>query len=216
MRFGFFAFLLGLLLTASPLQAQTIHILAFGDSLTAGLGLDPQEAFPARLEAALKARGHDIVIDNAGVSGDTSMAGAERLDWALVPGINGVILELGSNDALRGIDPRETERALDQILGALEQRKLPVLLAGMLAPRNLGEDYARAFDGMYPALARKHGVLIYPFFLDGVALDPALNLSDGMHPNPKGVAEIVRRILPAAEQLITRVRARRTAGSSGG
>ncbi|MGE0241878.1 MAG: GDSL-type esterase/lipase family protein, partial [Parvibaculaceae bacterium] len=119
MRFGLFALFFGVLLSASPLQAQTIHILAFGDSLTAGLGLEPQQAFPARLEAALKARGHDIVIANAGVSGDTSTAGAERLDWSLVPNIDGVIVELGANDALRGIDPEETEKALDGILSEL-------------------------------------------------------------------------------------------------
>jgi acyl-CoA thioesterase I len=202
MRFGFFALLLGFFLTASPLQAQTIHILAFGDSLTAGLGLEPQQAFPARLEAALKARGHDIVIANAGVSGETSTAGAERLDWSLVPGIDGVIVELGSNDALRGIDPDETEKALDRILGALKQRKLPVLLAGMVAPRNLGTDYGKKFDAIYPRLAAKHGVLFYPFFLDGVAAEPAFNQPDGLHPNSKGVDMIVSRILPITEDLL--------------
>ena len=201
MRFGFFA-LLGFLLIASPLQAQTIHILAFGDSLTAGLGLEPQEAFPARLEAALKARGHDIVITNAGVSGDTSTAGAERLDWSLVPEIDGVIVELGSNDALRGIDPQETEKALDRILTALDERKLPALLAGMLAPRNLGADYGKKFDAIFPRLAAKHGVLFYPFFLDGVAAEPALNQPDGLHPNSKGVDMIVSRILPITEDLL--------------
>src|SRR5262245_61453268 len=202
MRFGLFALFLGILLTASPPQAQTIHILAFGDSLTAGLGLEPQQAFPARLEAALKARGHDIVIANAGVSGDTSTAGAERLDWSLVPEIDGVIVELGSNDALRGIDPQETEKALDRILSALKQRKLPVLLAGMLAPRNLGADYGTKFDAIFPRLAAKHGVLFYPFFLDGVAAKPELNQPDGLHPNSKGVDMIVSRILPITEDLL--------------
>jgi acyl-CoA thioesterase-1 len=202
MRFGFFALLLALFFTASPLQAQTLHILAFGDSLTAGLGLELQQAFPARLEAALKARGHDIVITNAGVSGDTSTAGAERLDWSLSPEINGVILELGSNDALRGIDPQETEKALDRILSALKQRKLPVLLAGMLAPRNLGADYGKEFDAIFPRLAAKHGVLFYPFFLAGVAAEPALNQPDGLHPNSKGVDMIVSRILPITEDLL--------------
>jgi acyl-CoA thioesterase I len=202
MRFAFFALLLGLFFTASPLQAQTIHLLAFGDSLTAGLGLELQQAFPARLQAALKARGHDIVITNAGVSGDTSTAGAERLDWSLVPEIDGVILELGSNDALRGIDPQETEKALDRILTALQQRKLPVLLAGMLAPRNLGVDYGKKFDAIFPRLAAKHGVLFYPFFLDGVAAEPAFNQPDGLHPNSKGVDMIVSRILPIAEDLL--------------
>jgi acyl-CoA thioesterase-1 len=208
MRFGFFALLLGFLLSASPLQAQTIHILAFGDSLTAGLGLEPGQAFPARLEAALKARGHDIVIANAGVSGDTSTAGAERLDWSLVPEIDGVILELGSNDALRGIDPAETEKALDRILSALKARKLPVLFAGMLAPRNLGPDYGKKFEALFPRLAEKHGVLFYPFFLDGVAAEPALNQPDGLHPNSKGVDMIVSRILPITEDLLKQAAAK--------
>jgi acyl-CoA thioesterase-1 len=202
MRFGLFALLVGVLLAASPLQAQTIHVLAFGDSLTAGLGLEPQQAFPARLQAALTARGHDIVIANAGVSGDTSSAGAERLDWSLVPEIDAVIVELGSNDALRGIDPEETEKALDRILSELRQRRLPVLLAGMLAPRNLGADYGKKFDAIFPRLAEKHGVLFYPFFLDGVAAEPALNQPDGLHPNSKGVDMIVSRILPITEDLL--------------
>jgi acyl-CoA thioesterase-1 len=208
MRFGFFACLLGFLLAASPLQAQTIHILALGDSLTAGLGLDPQLTFPARLEAALKARGHDIVITNAGISGDTSTAGAERLDWSLVPEIDGVIVELGSNDALRGIDPQETEKALDRILTALNERKLPALLAGMLAPRNLGADYGKKFDAIFPRLAAKHGVLFYRFFLDGVAAEPALNQPDGLHPNSKGVDMIVSRILPITEDLLKQASAK--------
>ena len=201
MRFGFLVFV-ALLFSSLPIQAQTLHILAFGDSLTAGLGLDPAEAFPARLETALKARGHDIVIANAGVSGDTSTAAAERLDWSLVPDIDGVIVELGANDALRGIDPAKTEIALDGILTELQKRKLPVLLAGMLAPRNLGQDYGAAFDAIFPRLAQKHGVLFYPFFLDGVAADPALNQPDGLHPNSKGVDMIVSRILPVTEDLI--------------
>jgi acyl-CoA thioesterase-1 len=201
MRFGFLVFL-AVLLAPLPLPAQTLHILAFGDSLTAGLGLDPAEAFPARLETALKARGHDIVIANAGVSGDTSTAAAERLDWSLVPDIDGVIVELGANDALRGIDPARTEIALDGILTELQKRKLPVLLAGMLAPRNLGQDYGAAFDAIFPRLAQKHGVLFYPFFLEGVAADPALNQPDGLHPNSKGVDMIVSRILPVTEDLI--------------
>lgn len=202
MRFGYFALLLGFFLAASPLQAQTLHILAFGDSLTAGLGLDPAQAFPARLEAALKARGHNIVIANAGVSGDTSSAGAERLDWSLVPEIDGVIVELGANDALRGIDPEATEKALDGILAELRKRKLPVLFAGMLAPRNLGPDYGKKFDALFPRLAQKYGVLFYPFFLDGVAAEPALNQPDGLHPNSKGVDMIVSRILPITEDLL--------------
>lgn len=201
MRFGFLV-LIAFLFSSLPIQAQTLHILAFGDSLTAGLGLDPVQAFPARLEAALKFRGHDIVIANAGVSGDTSGAAAERLDWSLAPDIDGVIVELGANDALRGIDPAKTEMALDGILTELGKRKLPVLLAGMMAPRNLGQDYGKAFDAIFPRLAEKHGVLFYPFFLDGVAADPALNQPDGLHPNSKGVDMIVSRILPVTEDLI--------------
>lgn len=203
MRFGFLAFCLSLFLATSPLSAQTLRILAFGDSLTAGLGLDPGEAFPARLEAALEARGHDIVIVNAGVSGDTSSAGAERLDWALDGKIDAVILELGANDALRGIDPQQTELALDGILTELKKRKLPVLFVGMLAPRNLGPDFGKKFDALFPRLAQKHGVLFYPFFLDGVAAEPALNQPDGLHPNSKGVDMIVSRILPITEDLLT-------------
>ena len=203
MRFGFLV-LIALFFSSLPIEAQTLHILAFGDSLTAGLGLNPQEAFPARLEAALKAKGHDVVIANAGVSGDTSSAAAERLDRSLAPDIDGVIVELGANDALRGIDPGKTEIALDAILAELKKRKLPVLLAGMMAPRNLGQDYDKAFDAIFPRLAQKHGVLFYPFFLDGVAADPALNQPDGLHPNSKGVDMIVSRILPVTEDLIKR------------
>lgn len=202
MRFGFLAFCLGLVLAFSPLQAQSLRILALGDSLTAGLGVDPADAFPAKLEAALKARGHDIVITNAGVSGDTSTAGAERLDWALGDPVDAVIVELGANDALRGIDPEQTEKALDRILAELKARKLPVLFAGMLAPRNLGPDYGKRFDALFPRLAQKHGVLFYPFFLDGVAAEPALNQPDGLHPNSKGVDMIVSRILPITEDLL--------------
>ncbi len=202
MRFGFLAFCLGLLLAFSPLQAQSLRILALGDSLTAGLGVDPADAFPAKLEAALKARGHDIVITNAGVSGDTSTAGAERLDWALGDPVDAIILELGANDALRGIDPDQTEKALDRILTEIKKRNLPVLFAGMLAPRNLGPDYGKKFDAIFPRLAQKHGVLFYPFFLDGVAADPALNQPDGLHPNSKGVDMIVSRILPITEDLL--------------
>lgn len=202
MRFGLPAFLLGVFLSLSPLQAQTLHVLAFGDSLTAGLGVDPGQAFPVRLEAALKAKGHDVVITNAGVSGDTASAGADRLDWSLTPEINAVIVELGANDALRGIDPAETEKALDGILSTLQGRKLPVLFIGMLAPRNLGADYGKKFDALFPRLAEKHGVLFYPFFLDGVAADPAFNQPDGLHPNSKGVDMIVSRILPITEDLL--------------
>ena len=203
--------LLALLLLFYPLPAiaqETVTILAFGDSLTAGLGVDPQSAFPAKLEAALKARGHDVRVINAGVSGDTASAGRDRLDWVLSDDVDAVILELGANDALRGIAPRETRTALTAILETLKQRSLPVLLAGMLAPRNLGPDYAAGFDPIFPDLARQFGAIYYPFFLDGVATRPDLNQADGLHPNPAGVTEIVTRILPNVEELLARVAAK--------
>ena len=178
-------------------------ILALGDSLTAGLGLGPADAFPAKLEAALKARGHDVKVINAGVSGDTAADGAARLDWALAEPVSAVIVELGANDALRGLPVAQAEQALDGLLTALAQKKLPTLLAGMKAPPNMGADYQAAFDGMYQRLAAKHpAVLVYPFFLDGVAADPKLNQGDGMHPNSAGVDVIVTRILPSVEQLL--------------
>lgn len=187
-----------------PLQAhaQQVTILAFGDSLTAGLGLNAEDAFPAKLEAALKAKGLDVRIINAGVSGDTASAGRDRLDWALTPDVKAVIVELGANDALRGQPPADTRKALDDILGTLATRKIPTLLAGMMAPRNLGPDYAAAYDPLFGEIAKAHGALFYPFFLDGVAADTSLNQADGMHPNPKGVDVIVSRILPLAEQLV--------------
>jgi len=184
--------------------ATPVTILALGDSLTAGLGLETPEAFPARLEAALKAKGLDVRIVNAGVSGDTAAAGLARLDWALSDDVGGLIVELGANDALRGLDPAQTEAALDAILAEAAARKLPVLVAGMQAPPNLGPDYAAAFDAIYPRLAKKHGAILYPFFLDGVAAQPSLNQADGIHPNGKGVDIIVERIMPSVEGLIRR------------
>jgi acyl-CoA thioesterase-1 len=184
--------------------AAPVTILALGDSLTAGLGLETPEAFPARLEAALKAKGLDVRIVNAGVSGDTAAAGLARLDWALSDDVGGLIVELGANDALRGLDPAQTEAALDAILAKAAARKLPVLVAGMQAPPNLGPDYAAAFDAIYPRLAEKHGAILYPFFLDGVAAQPSLNQADGIHPNGKGVDIIVERIMPSVEGLIRR------------
>lgn len=198
----FSAFALVVLMAAGAAAAPKT-ILALGDSLTAGLGLGPTEAFPARLEAALKAKGHDVKVINAGVSGDTAADGAARLEWALAEPVDVVIVELGANDALRGLPVAQAEQALDQLLTVLDQRKLPVLLAGMKAPPNMGADYQQQFDGMYQRLAAKHpSVLLYPFFLDGVAADPKLNQGDGMHPNPAGVDVIVARILPSVEQLL--------------
>jgi acyl-CoA thioesterase I len=193
----------GLMLATRPgLAAGVSRIVVLGDSLSAGYLLGAADAFPAVLEAALRARGHQVTIGNAGVSGDTATGGLERLDWSVPEGTEAVIVELGANDALRGIDPKITEAALDQILSRLQARKIRVLLAGMYAPRNNGEAYTKAFDAIYPRLAQKYGVALYPFFLDGVQGDATLNLSDGMHPNPKGVRVIVERILPAVEALI--------------
>jgi acyl-CoA thioesterase-1 len=192
-------------------QAAPIRIVAFGDSLTAGYGLKPSEAFPVQLAAALKAKGYDVDIANAGVSGDTTAAGLERFDWAIPEGTEAVILELGANDALRGIDPTHTRANLDKILAQLRARNIEVLVAGMMAPKNWGKDYEERFAPIFGDLAAKHGALLYPFFLDGVALDAKLNLQDGLHPTGPGVGAIVTRILPKVEELIGRVRERRTA-----
>ncbi|HOV03184.1 MAG TPA: arylesterase [Kaistiaceae bacterium] len=192
------------LAAAAPARAEPLVLVAFGDSLTAGYGVGAADAFPVRLEAALQARGHDVRIVNAGVSGDTSSGGLARLDWSLPQETGAVILELGANDALRGIDPAVTEKSLDAILGKLAARQIPVLVAGMKAPPNMGEDYAARFDAIFPTLAEKYGALLYPFFLDGVAADPSLNQPDGIHPTPAGVAVIVERILPLVEDLVAR------------
>ena len=198
-----FAALTLLILTTVGAAAAPVTILALGDSLTAGQGLVLAEGFPARLEAALKAKGHDVKVINAGVSGDTAADGAARLDWALAEPVNAVIVELGDNDALRGLPVAQAEQALNQLLTALEQKKLPTLLAGMKAPPNMGADYQTQFEGMYQRLAAKHPtVLVYPFFLDGVAADPKLNQDDGIHPNAAGVDVIVARMLPSVEQLL--------------
>jgi acyl-CoA thioesterase-1 len=205
------ALVLCVLLIAAPAQAAALKIVALGDSLTAGYGLPVQEAFPAKLQEALKAKADPVSIANAGVSGDTASDGLNRLDWSVPKGTDAVILELGANDALRGVDPKVTQAALDQILSKLAARHIPVLLAGMQAPHNMGLVYVREFDAVYPALASTHPVVFYPFFLEGVATDPHLNQGDGMHPNPAGVDMIVKRILPSVEELIAR--ARRAHGS---
>lgn len=191
-------------LAIQTVLAAPVTLLALGDSLTAGLGLEASEAFPAKLEAALKAKGLDVRIVNAGVSGDTAAAGLARLDWALSDDADGIIVELGANDALRGLDPVQTESALNAILDKAAARKLPVLITGMQAPPNLGPEYLAAFDAIYPRLAEKHGAILYPFFLDGVAAQPSLNQADGIHPNGKGVDIIVERIMPSVEGLIRR------------
>ena len=208
------------LLGASPPAAATdrpaspIRIIAFGDSLTAGFRLAPADAFPIKLERFLKAKGLPVAIANAGVSGDTTAAGLERLDWAVPDGTDIVILELGANDALRGIDPATTRHNLDRLITRITAKGAAVLLAGMRAPRNYGSTFAKRFDAIFPALADKHKVMLYPFFLEGVALDPALNLDDGLHPNARGIDVIVRSIAPAIEQLI-RTRTGKKQGSRG-
>jgi acyl-CoA thioesterase-1 len=179
-----------------------LKLVALGDSLTAGYNLPAGSAFPAVLEAALRARGVAVEIVNAGVSGDTTQGGLERLDWSVPEGTDGVILELGANDALRGVDPAQTRQALDAMILRLKERKIPVLLAGIYAPRNLGADYAKRFDPIYRELAEKHGLVLYPFFLEGIAGDRALNQADGLHPTAEGVSVIVRTILPTVERFI--------------
>ncbi len=191
----------------APAQAadRPVKIVALGDSLTAGLGLARQDAFPAKLEQALKAKGIAVTIENAGVSGDITSGGLARLDWSVPDGTDAVIVELGANDALRGLDPKVARAALEQIVTRLKARGMQVLLAGMLAPRNYGPDYAKAFDPIYPDLAKAHDLVLYPFFLEGIAADRALNQADGLHPTAAGVDVIVKGILPKVEELIARV-----------
>jgi acyl-CoA thioesterase-1 len=193
---------------ATEAEMRETVIVAFGDSLTSGLGLAEQDAFPAQLERALRARGQKVKVVNAGVSGDTAAAGLARLDWSMPDGASAVIVELGANDALMGLDPAATKAALDKIITGIQAKGLPILLAGMEAPRNLGKDYVEAFGALYPELAERHGVIFYPFFLDGVALDEKLTFPDGMHPNAKGVAKIVEGILPKVEELLAKVEAK--------
>ncbi|KAA3451400.1 arylesterase [Mesorhizobium sp. SARCC-RB16n] len=189
----------------SSARAEPFKIVGFGDSLMAGFGLGPGEGFTDKLQAALRARGHDVTVANAGVSGDTSSGGLARLDWSVPDGTQLVILELGANDMLRGVSPDITRKNLDAMLGKLRERKIAVLLAGMRAAPNLGADYQNAFDAVFPELAAKYGVTLYPFFLDGVAGQPSLQLEDGLHPNAKGVDLMVQRILPTIEKAIAAV-----------
>lgn len=207
-----FVFILGLIVApmAQAEQQDTggkpVRIVGFGDSLMAGYQLPPQDAFPARLQEALKKAGYDVVIENAGVSGDTTAGGLARLDWSVPDGTEVVILELGANDALRGVSPEITEKNLDAMLARLKERGITVILAGMLAPPNMGKDYADRFNAIYPRLAEKYGVALYAFFLDGVAAQKSLLLEDGMHPNPEGVARMVEGILPSIEKVLQAVR----------
>jgi acyl-CoA thioesterase-1 len=187
---------------ANNTAESTKRLLILGDSLTAGYGLAAEEAFPAQLEEALLQSGRNVSVINAGVSGDTSAGGLARLDWALQDDPQMVIVALGGNDALRGLPPEETFANLDAILERLKVAGIHVILIGMKAPRNLGESYTTAFDQIYPRLAQKHNVSFYPFFLDGIALDPSLNQTDGIHPNVDGIALIVERILPLVESAL--------------
>jgi|SRR5436853_3756694 len=196
-------------LQATAAKADPVRIVAFGDSLTAGLGLAPQDAFPSRLAAALREKGYDVAIVNAGVSGDTTSAALARLEWSVPADTQAVILEFGANDAFRGISPAIVNQNLDELIQRLKARHIEVLLAGMYAPRNLGTDYYAAFDAIYPALAKKHGLILVPFFLKGVAGNAAFNQADGIHPTAAGVDAVVKLVLPSAEALIQRVRARK-------
>ncbi|MBE7248763.1 MAG: arylesterase [Actinomycetospora chiangmaiensis] len=192
-------------LPAGAQAARPLKLVALGDSLTAGYRLPADAAFPAVLERELRKTGHAVTVANAGVSGDTSTGGLDRVDWSVPDGTDGVILELGANDMLRGTDPAVTEKALDAIIARLKARGIPVMLAGMRAAPNLGPDYGKRFDGIYPRLAERYGLILYPFFLDGIAGDRSLNLADGLHPTKDGVARIVTGILPSVEAFLTRL-----------
>ena len=194
---------------SSRAENRPLKIVVLGDSLTAGFQLPAAAAFPARLERALTAKGFAVSIANAGVSGDTASGGLSRVAWSVPPGTDAVILELGANDMLRGIDPKVTRASLESIIRTLKSRSVEVLLAGMRAAPNMGPEYRRAFDAIYPDLASSYGLVFYPFFLDGIVTDPKFNLGDGIHPNQAGVDVIVARILPKTEELIARVRAHR-------
>ena len=197
---AFLALILCLAAVSAPAnvhaQSEPIKLAILGDSLAAGYGLTPAQAFPNRLQAALKDKGSNVTVINHGVSGDTTMGGLERIDWMLADKPDIVMVELGGNDMLRALDPAATERNLDAIVEKLKQAGATVWLVGMMAPRNFGPEYVKQFDEIYKKIADKHGVPLYPFFLDGVAQDPALNQPDGIHPNAKGVDVIVERILP--------------------
>jgi acyl-CoA thioesterase I len=203
----------GLLMVLCPMhtieaEPRAPVIVAFGDSLTAGFGLPQGETFPVQLEAALKARGASVGVVNAGVSGDTAGAALKRLDWALPQDASAVIIELGGNDALEGIPTEAIKTSLEKIIEAVQAKGLPILLAGMEAPRNMGKDYVTAFAAIYTDLAARHGLVLYPFFLDGVVLDDSLMQGDGIHPNAKGVARIVELIIPKVEELLAKVKAK--------
>jgi acyl-CoA thioesterase-1 len=189
---------------------KPVKMVVLGDSLSAGLGLSAAAAFPARLKESLKIKGIGVDMINAGVSGDTSSGGRDRLDWSVPEGTDAVILELGANDALRGTDPKVTRAALTDILARLKARKVAVLLCGMLAPPNYGSDYSARFNAIYPDLAKSFGVPLYPFFLEGVAADARLNQADGLHPTAEGVDVIVKNILPTVEAFLGAISGQRS------
>ncbi|MER9630571.1 arylesterase [Mesorhizobium sp. M0296] len=201
-----FALFLAICGAISSARAEPFTIVGFGDSLMAGYGLGPGQGFTEKLQAALRAKGYDVTVANAGVSGDTTSGGLSRLDWSVPDGTQLVILELGANDMLRGVSPAIAEKNLDAMLAKLKQRKIAVLLAGMRAAPNLGADYQNAFDAIFPRLAEKYGVPLYPFFLEGIAGQSVLQLEDGLHPNARGVDRIVEGILPSVEKTIEAVR----------
>jgi len=206
------------LMTAGPVLAQapaaapakSVKMVVLGDSLSAGLGLSASAAFPARLQKALGDKGIKVDMVNAGVSGDTSSGGRDRLDWSIPEGTEAVILELGANDALRGIDPTVTRAALSDILTQLKARKIAVLMCGMLAPPNYGREYAARFNAIYPELSKSFGVPLYPFFLEGVAADAKLNQPDGLHPTAEGIDVIVKNILPMVEAFLGTISGQRS------
>ncbi len=204
MRF-IFMLLFGFLLMFTPATAKPITILALGDSLTAGYGLEPGHAMPDVLQQALAKQGVAVTIINAGVSGDTAAQGAARLDWALTDDVKAIILELGANDALRGLPPEQVDQALRQVMDKAKAKNLPVLILGMKAPPNLGADYQSKFDAIYPKLTADYGAALYPFYLEGVAAQPDLNQPDGIHPNDKGVAIIVPKLVPMVRALVTKL-----------
>lgn len=200
--FNVLALVLLLVLPLNPATAAEKTLLVLGDSLTAGYGLPAKDSFPAQLEAALRAKGHDIKVINGGVSGDTTAGGLARLDWLMAETPDFAIVALGANDGLRALDPARSKESLDAIIKKLKGKGVPVLLAGMLAPPNLGKEYGDDFNAIFPALAEKHDVAFYPFFLDGVAAEQSLNQADGIHPNARGVAVMVERMLPMIGKLI--------------
>jgi acyl-CoA thioesterase I len=199
---------LALLLAPAAAQERGLQIVVLGDSLTAGYGLAPGESFPEQLERTLETRGHAVEVINAGVSGDTASGGLARLDWSVPQEADAVIVELGANDALRGVDPGVTRQAISEIVQRLKARGQAVLVAGMHAPRNMDDAYIEAFDSIYPDIAAEEDVLLYPFFLEGVATQAALNQGDGIHPTAEGVAVIVEGILPYVEALIEEAKPR--------